>query len=492
MKISMIGHASIFIETQDCKFLMDPVLWDPHQEGLFDVCPKRQVLHDKIPAFDVLIISHKHLDHFDIRSLAYLPKDLEVIIPKDSLIERSLRKLGYRKIYPLTDFRELKIGNTQLMTTRSENRVPEFGMLFSDQSGVFWNCVDTELVPATIEKVLERYPIIDFLLATWQPMLESNYQNNESLEFPYLSYGQVLYNINLINPKAISPGANAFKYIDGGSWLNQIVFPVTREQFCQDVRRGCPEIGDNVFSFDPADTVEFCQGEFNYQSQECEFVEKLEDNRADLDFSPVNIGNHLVDPNPEHYDSQTMAQDIEQAIHEELSYFINLNRIPLFREHKRWNIIYQLEVVFPNGSQKWFCDFSENTISFQKGRHPLANFFAYITASGFYSLIHRIKGWDYVGLGGYYRHFKKIYEVTPLGLVLPHYIDFAEPLMSYFAEHNLEVIMRDMEIERWKDNHPDYSESNEANKIQIESSDSDLFFKARSWNQLSLSVSSQP
>jgi Predicted Zn-dependent hydrolases of the beta-lactamase fold len=49
MRISMIGHASIFVETQDSKFLMDPVLWDPHQEGLFDVCPQREVLHDLIP-----------------------------------------------------------------------------------------------------------------------------------------------------------------------------------------------------------------------------------------------------------------------------------------------------------------------------------------------------------------------------------------------------------------------------------------------------------
>jgi len=28
MKIHLIGHASIFVETQDCRIPMDTVLWD--------------------------------------------------------------------------------------------------------------------------------------------------------------------------------------------------------------------------------------------------------------------------------------------------------------------------------------------------------------------------------------------------------------------------------------------------------------------------------
>lgn len=52
MEIHMIGHASLFIKTKDCRILMDPVLWDPHQEGLFDICPKREVIHEQLPEFD--------------------------------------------------------------------------------------------------------------------------------------------------------------------------------------------------------------------------------------------------------------------------------------------------------------------------------------------------------------------------------------------------------------------------------------------------------
>src|SRR6266404_6170933 len=103
MEIQMIGHASIFVKTEDCGILMDPVLWDPHQEGLFDVCPKREVIYERLPHYEFLIISHKHQDHFDLRTLAYLPKDVDVFIPKDPLIEKCLRQLGYRKIHPLKE-----------------------------------------------------------------------------------------------------------------------------------------------------------------------------------------------------------------------------------------------------------------------------------------------------------------------------------------------------------------------------------------------------
>src|SRR5262245_17578968 len=149
MEIQMIGHASILIRTRDQTILMDPVLWDPHQEGLFDVCPKREVLHERLPQYDVLIISHRHLDHFDIRSLAALPKTVKALIPQDELIEECLRRLGYQKIYKLNDFSEIKIGATRIMTTRSANPVPEFGVIVADDSGVFWNQVDTDVRPPT-------------------------------------------------------------------------------------------------------------------------------------------------------------------------------------------------------------------------------------------------------------------------------------------------------------------------------------------------------
>lgn len=467
MQIHMIGHASIFVETQDCKILMDPVLWDPHAEGIEDVCPKREVIHQLLPEFDLLIISHQHLDHFDIRSLAYLPKTVDVLIPNDKLIETCLRKLGYSNIYHLSDFSEVKLGSTSLLATRSENRVPEYGIVFADESGVCWNQVDTVVSLDTIRFVKSRYPQVDFLLATWQPMLEINYQTNQSLSFPYSEYNKLLEKISLIQPKAIAPGANGFKFVNGSSWLNQVVFPVTREQFCKDVRMVYPEIGENVFAFDPGDILAFKNGEFSHLKEMCQFVKKVEDDRDTLDFSPINVGSNLIDDNPDKYNLDEMREVINEEICVNLPKFIIEKKDSLFIEHCRWQVIYQLEIVFPDSSSQWFFDFSQEDIQVQAGRNPLANFYTSMAASSLYGILQRIKGWDYAYMGGNYRSFKKIYMVTKYGIIKPEGFPIEDPVGLKFPSKEIFEEVRYREIEKYVQNNGDNSSSNKSNTSLI-------------------------
>jgi UDP-MurNAc hydroxylase len=452
MKIHMLGHASIFVETQNCKILMDPLLWDSHGEGIENVCPKREVILEQIPEFDLLILSHRHLDHFDIRSLAYLPKTVDVLIPNDEFLKTCLHKLGYSQVYCLSDFSEVKIGSTTLLTTRSENRVPEYGIVFADESEVFWNQVDTVVSLETIRFIKSRYRQVDFLLATWQPFLEINYQTNKSLSFPYYEYNQLLENISLIKPKAIAPGANGFKLINESSWLNQIIFPVTHEQFCKDVEMILPEIGKNIFTLDPGDILALQNGEFSKMQAMCQFVKKLEDDRESLDFSPVNIGSNLEDDNIDNYDQENMRRAIEEEVHLNIPRFIMDKKDSLFIEHCRWKVIYQLEIVFSDSCSRWFFDFSEENIQVKVGRNPLSNIFTKITASSFYSILKRLKGWDYAYMSGHYRSFKKIYAVTEYGIAKPLRDPLEDILAIKFPYKEIFESIRNLEIEKWNQN----------------------------------------
>jgi hypothetical protein len=434
-------------------------------EGTESVFPKREVIREKIPEFDLLIISHRHLDHFDIRSLASLDKNVDVLIPSDKLLENCLRNLGYSQIYHLKDFNEVKIGSTRLIATRSENRVPEYGILFADSSGVFWNQVDTDVSLETIRYVKSRYPQIDFLLAPWSPMLQNNYRENRSLSFPYSTYSCWLGNIGLIKPKAVAPGANGFKFISDSSWLNQITFPLTREQFCRDVRIVCSEIGENIFELDPGDTLCLQKGEFQYIQGDSPLVRKLDEQRNNLDFSPVNIGNSIIDDNRDGYDYNEMKDLIEQEVCIHLPKFINENKNSLFMEHCHWNIVYQLEIVFPESTCKWYFDFSDNEVYAKPGRNPYANLFSITTASCLYSLLKRIKGWDYVGNGGYYGSFQRIYSVTPYGIIKPS-DKIVDPLYIRFPYNQVFESIRHQEVERWKQDVASYESKTLMMKIE--------------------------
>jgi len=438
--IQLIGHASIFVETKDLRVLMDPVLWDPHQEGLLDMCPKRQVLHDRLPEFDCLIISHRHLDHFDVRTLARLPKSARVLIPQDELIESCLRDLGYTRVHPLKDFSQARFGSTRILTTASENPVPEFGVVFSDESGVFWNQVDTELSRGTINFVRSRYGRVDFLLAAWQPMIELSYQLNQSLSFPYQEYGKLLDAVSLIQPRAVAPGANGFEYLGGSSWLNRVVFPVTREQFCRDVKLVYPEVGDNVFTLDPGDILSFDGGGFRRIAGGSDFVRCLSDDRSHLDFAPVNTGRELTDDNPDGLDPELVRRAVAEEVEVGLPAFIDANELQ-FAEHRRWGVVYQLEVISADACDRWFFDFREEHVKARRGRSPLANYSTRIAASSLYAIIKRTKGWDHAMLGGYYRRSNKVYAVTPFGVARADSKSLPDPLE---LKHPYKLVLADV------------------------------------------------
>jgi Predicted Zn-dependent hydrolases of the beta-lactamase fold len=85
-KITLIGHAAILVEMRGATWLMDPVFNDPFEEGAVVSCPKRKVYLDRMPKPHILIISHRHPDHFDIPSLAQVLRDCDAICPADLLI----------------------------------------------------------------------------------------------------------------------------------------------------------------------------------------------------------------------------------------------------------------------------------------------------------------------------------------------------------------------------------------------------------------------
>ncbi len=451
MKIHLLGHASLLVETQNCKILMDPVLWDPFCEGLNESCPKREVMVEQLPKdIDFLVISHRHLDHFDLRSLAYLPKTMDVLIPKDPLLQDCLRQLGYTQIYSLADFTKVCAGATTLMTTRSEVQVPEFGMVIADESGVFWNTVDTYFAAPTIQAVRANFPTIDFLLTTWHISMEGKYQANQPLAFPLQYYGCLFNLISLVQPKAIAPGAQGFKYIGKSAWQNQTVFPVTRERFCHDLETAFPTLKETIFQLNPGDCFTLNQGQYEQFPAGSDYAKMLVDDRDLVDFAPVIAGNPLTDPNPEQIELETLEQTIETEICQDFLQFILEHQRTLFYEHCHWQVIYQIEVTFPNRDRRrWSIDFSQDTIQIKPGRNPHANLFSYITASSLCSLIHKKRDWDYLLCSGEYRGFHSIYSMSQWGAVSPDMTSIADPIRLRFSPNYIASNNVYKELKKW-------------------------------------------
>ena len=139
MKVTLLGHASVFVEMKAVRCLMDPVFQDPFEDTAVVSCPRRTIALDAIPPIDLLVISHAHLDHFDIPSLAHIARtsrSCDVVCPKDHTIVYALEQLGFTKIHPEEPRRHFQFAGYELLTTHSNvTNVVEMGIVFKDALG---------------------------------------------------------------------------------------------------------------------------------------------------------------------------------------------------------------------------------------------------------------------------------------------------------------------------------------------------------------------
>ena len=75
IKTTLIAHASMLIQSKETTILTDPVWFDYLWEEVNVLCPTIDLNINQIPPVDILYISHRHQDHCDVRTLAFLKKN---------------------------------------------------------------------------------------------------------------------------------------------------------------------------------------------------------------------------------------------------------------------------------------------------------------------------------------------------------------------------------------------------------------------------------
>src|SRR6266545_3919662 len=122
MRVTLLGHATVLVEMGPMKILMDPVLQDPFEDGMVVSCPKREIDIEQLPPIDVIIISHRHPDHFDLPSLDRLSRSCQVCCPADPLISHALKLLGFRHVNFLEPGKPLRLEKRDPLPPRSKIR----------------------------------------------------------------------------------------------------------------------------------------------------------------------------------------------------------------------------------------------------------------------------------------------------------------------------------------------------------------------------------
>ena len=443
IKTTLIAHASMLIQSNETTILTDPVWFDYLWEDINVLCPSINLDLKKIPAIDVLNISHRHQDHFDVRTLAYLAKndsplkpDALILSPNDEIVLDVLKELNYKNITIVDDFKPITVKDITLTPTPSLNEgdyFPEHGLIVNDGNVVVWNQVDTVVSPEIISHINKLYGRLDFSHSRFLPLLEGNFTHHKTVAVPFDEYSSFLKVAGALKPKFIVPGSAAFRYRDELEFLNRYSFPITPEQFLADLADFCPEIKTSTFN--PGDIAYITKDGVRIDRQSSEFVSVREDDSHKIIFKPVMEVTPIVSKAINVDSSSHEFQLIEDYITGE--YLEILSSSDKLDGWRHWQTTYQLEVFDSSGSSKtWNIDFKEKQLQVRKNNRGKINLYEGIAAFDLLKLIKGTTSWDNVGISGNYRTFSNIYRVgTGIFEFFPLDRPFPLPLLQTFPNN---------------------------------------------------------
>ncbi len=456
MKVTLLGHASVLVELDGATCLMDPVFTDPFEEGAVVSCPKRTVYPDRLPPIDILIVSHRHPDHFHIPSLALVSRDADAICPADPLIVYALEKLGFTRIHPVYPMGPILSPEYELYPTQSESTtVQEFGMVFKDHSGTFWNQVDTFLSNETIAVVKKRFTGIDLLFAMYASQNLEFFESRSTL-FPYSQHGRNLEAALLIDPQVVAPAAAGFRFCRDHSWLNAFLFPISRERFLADLQDLRPGLDTQIIN--PGDTLTIENGQISHQAGASDLAVMETEDTYRLQFDPTAPIPDLTDPNPDGYSDQHLTRSIDRFITNGMARYVRKGYrtgdsvVNLYREYQ---VDYSIAIVFPRAeTQSYRFEFGESDVRLvtHNGAGEPADMMHHIAASALVGWMEYSKSFFYVR--AYSRRSGTVYDLSEeednikiqpktLPDLLMHYLLNESPRSNLAAKHQIDRQVRD-------------------------------------------------
>lgn len=248
MDWTCLGHACWLCEADGLRVLFDPLVDEAHHGGIFEVVPRRRLVAERLRP-DLIMVSHRHPDHFDVPSLRKLlaidPEAL--VVTPDPLVAWAAERLGGRSVRVVPAGQRVTIDEVMMLTTPSLAQ-GEWGAVVATREGAVWNQVDTvfnnsEEVRGVSEYCCREVGVarLSAALVRWQPMLEVAVQLGERTGFNYQEYAGLLAGAAATGARVVVPSSAGEGYTRKFSAMNRQVFPVSESRFIRDLEKVSPE-----------------------------------------------------------------------------------------------------------------------------------------------------------------------------------------------------------------------------------------------------------
>jgi hypothetical protein len=293
MRVTLSGHAGLYVESGDERVLVDPILRDAPLGGTLVYHPARALDLARMPVPTVLVLTHAHLDHYDPPSLRLLRRDLPVVVPRDDELAAGLRSLGFADLHPLGPWEAFERGGIRLMATPSSAPfvADECGVVFEDARGArLWHMSDAEVDPAVGRRILADVGRMDAVSVKYQPQARAfmNLLFSRGAELDKAQLVGWLEAACAPEPRLAFPYSNAMVFSGEDAWVNQHIFPFSEPEIARLLERRLASIGGRSGMVMPGDVLELRRGEVEHLPRAASFVRSVDGPAYDCAWEPID------------------------------------------------------------------------------------------------------------------------------------------------------------------------------------------------------------
>lgn len=132
MKVTYIRWSMTIIEMNGLTLVTDPVF---RMLG-FQLAPREYTI-EHLPKPDLILISHRHLDHWDAWTMRRLPKDIPLIV-RPHRIAGDARRWGYTQVQELDSWHKTQVGEVTITAVPAQHQGYEVGFVLQGEKTVYF------------------------------------------------------------------------------------------------------------------------------------------------------------------------------------------------------------------------------------------------------------------------------------------------------------------------------------------------------------------
>ncbi|MFO0722425.1 MAG: MBL fold metallo-hydrolase [Myxococcota bacterium] len=408
MRITLIGHATLVVESAGETILVDPLLGRSFASGAIGFFPDRHLELEKMPRPTAIVVTHSHIDHYDAPSLALLPKQVPVLIPPDDWLEAQLRHLGFQSIARLEPWAQHQRGALKMTAIPSHLKWPELGIVFDDGAARFWDVSDCLVDPELGERVRREFGPIDVVAAKFQPgNVLVGYQRNLGTSFDEKAeVVRWLEAAARAEPRYVFPWAFGVRYRGEHRWANRYAFPFEPRHAAELLAR---RLGDQerTGTVLPGDVIEVEGGAVTHHRQRSGFVRHRP--RTPPVWEPVEPGTLPgLKKGPLRAE---LVERLEQFLAGPYTEWLGRSLAPEgpLADFPRGDVVWQLVVHLGKKKRLYYgFDFRKRGASIERGQLPDANYFAHLSGKSLLRVLRGEAGNELFWIAGDYRVAERI------------------------------------------------------------------------------------